>query len=460
MKKKAVLGMTAILAAAALTGCLHEHEFGAWEVKTPATCTEEGLQERTCECGETETEAIPAAGHSFGEWETVKEVTCTEDGEEKRTCSVCGETETRTAKSEGHSFAPATLFAPKTCSRCGLTEGEALGHVIGEEQTGAEYKFTVTDVSFTRQVSEKKGWVTYNSAEGFYLAIRLSFNNLANAPVEKWNSDRFSDMQLQYAGKYDYEGEFRVLTDDIVPLGTGNGYVLYTVPELMSQDDGKSVYASFAVDGDTYVIQVRAGAAETADGAEAETQDGEEAGDQTSETAGTEGAGEAGGTDGENGAAGEPAGEAAGETEEAAADTNTAPELAVGESRTDGENFAFTLEQVYFTNKVSEKRGNTTYSSQDGNYLVLKLKLTNLANEVIKKWNSDRITDMNLKFNEQYDYEGEFNAFVDDIVPLDTKTAYIMYSVPEVVETEEGALVATFQIDGCEFRVDCRGNMG
>lgn len=37
----------------------HEHSFGEWVVMKEASILEEGIQERTCACGETETEAIP-----------------------------------------------------------------------------------------------------------------------------------------------------------------------------------------------------------------------------------------------------------------------------------------------------------------------------------------------------------------------------------------------------------------
>ena len=46
-----------------------------------------------------------------------------------KTCSVCGETE---GEALGHSWVDATCDAPKTCSVCGATEGEALGHAYAE----------------------------------------------------------------------------------------------------------------------------------------------------------------------------------------------------------------------------------------------------------------------------------------------------------------------------------------
>ena len=81
----------------------HTHAFGEWTVTTPATCTKDGVETRTCSaCGETETRAIPATGHSFGEWTVTTPATCTVDGTETRTCSACGETETRAIPATGH----------------------------------------------------------------------------------------------------------------------------------------------------------------------------------------------------------------------------------------------------------------------------------------------------------------------------------------------------------------------
>ncbi|MBQ7230996.1 MAG: discoidin domain-containing protein, partial [Oscillospiraceae bacterium] len=43
----------------------HEHSFGEWTVTTEPTCTEKGIETRTCECGETETREVAALGHDF-----------------------------------------------------------------------------------------------------------------------------------------------------------------------------------------------------------------------------------------------------------------------------------------------------------------------------------------------------------------------------------------------------------
>ena len=79
----------------------HTHTFGEWTVTTPATCTADGVETRTCACGETETRAIPATGHAFGDWTVTTPATCTADGVETRSCA-CGETETRAIPATGH----------------------------------------------------------------------------------------------------------------------------------------------------------------------------------------------------------------------------------------------------------------------------------------------------------------------------------------------------------------------
>ena len=43
----------------------HEHEWSDWTVTKAATCSEAGVETRTCECGETETREIPALGHEY-----------------------------------------------------------------------------------------------------------------------------------------------------------------------------------------------------------------------------------------------------------------------------------------------------------------------------------------------------------------------------------------------------------
>ena len=48
-----------------MISCGHEHTYGEWCTVTEASCTEIGMQERICECGEKETQTIPTVAHQF-----------------------------------------------------------------------------------------------------------------------------------------------------------------------------------------------------------------------------------------------------------------------------------------------------------------------------------------------------------------------------------------------------------
>ena len=95
-----VLLAVLVVSCLALTAC-HEHEFGEWEVIKQPTCTKDGSKERVCECGEKETEVVPATGHTFGAHIVIKQTTCTEDGADLGTCE-CGKTELIVVKALGH----------------------------------------------------------------------------------------------------------------------------------------------------------------------------------------------------------------------------------------------------------------------------------------------------------------------------------------------------------------------
>ncbi|MBR5294298.1 MAG: discoidin domain-containing protein, partial [Oscillospiraceae bacterium] len=97
----------------------HEHAFGEWTTVTEPTCTDKGLEERKCECGETETREIAALGHTEAEAVKENEVapTCTENGSYDLVvyCAECDaeiSRETVTVDALGHDFVNGK------CQRC------------------------------------------------------------------------------------------------------------------------------------------------------------------------------------------------------------------------------------------------------------------------------------------------------------------------------------------------------
>lgn len=107
---------------------VHTHSYGAWKTTQEATCTADGTQKRTCECGESEIKTIDATGHSYGSWAETKAATESAEGEEARTCKACQKKETRKiAKLEHvHAYGEWVLcddyiYETRTCS-CGEVE--------------------------------------------------------------------------------------------------------------------------------------------------------------------------------------------------------------------------------------------------------------------------------------------------------------------------------------------------
>ena len=74
-------------------------------------------------------EKVPPHVHEYGEWALRRLPDCKDPGREVRYCG-CGERETREIpKTTNHKWEDATVDHPKTCSVCGVTEGEPLTRV-------------------------------------------------------------------------------------------------------------------------------------------------------------------------------------------------------------------------------------------------------------------------------------------------------------------------------------------
>lgn len=103
-----------------LTSCGHKHTYGEWTIDKEATCVENGSKIRSCECGEVETEHIPAKGHTSGEWITDVEATCTETGTKHQICSVCSETlKNESIAANGHKGGKWITDVEATCTEDG-----------------------------------------------------------------------------------------------------------------------------------------------------------------------------------------------------------------------------------------------------------------------------------------------------------------------------------------------------
>ncbi|MBQ8414242.1 MAG: hypothetical protein IJX58_03235 [Clostridia bacterium] len=108
----------------------HEHVYGEWENRTPATCEEAGEDFRKCECGEEETRKVDALGHDYSSEVTAP--TCTEAGYTTYTCS-CGKSYVGDeVAATGHSYGE---WATKTPATCTVAEVEVRKCACGAEET-------------------------------------------------------------------------------------------------------------------------------------------------------------------------------------------------------------------------------------------------------------------------------------------------------------------------------------
>ncbi len=124
------------------------------------TCNENGLTAGSyCSvCGEflVAQKVVPATGHTFGNWTTTKAATCTEKGTQTRTCA-CGASETQEIPAAGHKAVTDAAVAP-TCTKTGLAEGShcsVCGAVIKAQTvvpaTGHKYVATAVKPTTTAQ---------------------------------------------------------------------------------------------------------------------------------------------------------------------------------------------------------------------------------------------------------------------------------------------------------------------
>ena len=136
------------------------HSFTYYISNNDASCTADGTKIATCDnrCGVTNTIADEGSklGHSFTNYVSNNDATCTADGTKTAKCDRCDVTDTvtDTGSALGHKWKAATCTEPKTCERCGATEGSPLsdGHKPGKTVIENEDIHCISDSSYDEVV--------------------------------------------------------------------------------------------------------------------------------------------------------------------------------------------------------------------------------------------------------------------------------------------------------------------
>ena len=125
------------------------HSYGAWVTTKAPTCTESGIETRTCaKCGVSENRAIPATGHHYDAVATAP--TCTEKGYTTHTCA-CGDSYT-----DSYTDAAGHNYKAGICTICGA---------LDPERRPASPQIMITTESGRPKIS----WNAVNGADKYWI---------------------------------------------------------------------------------------------------------------------------------------------------------------------------------------------------------------------------------------------------------------------------------------------------
>lgn len=219
----------------AATVCQHER---TEIVKgTEPTCTETGLSdgERCVACMETlvQQSVLPAKGHEWGTWNCVQDPTCTEEGLEQRSCLYCESFETNKVDPLGHEYGDNGM-----CTRCG--DGTPTGPAFVVSKTTAKAGDTVeVTVSLKNNpgIAGAKISIRYASA----LTLTNATEGSALEPI-----DYTAPANLKSGCAFNWDSLMGEATEDGVVL-----YLTFKVSDQVVAGDVLDISCSY-VHGDIY----------------------------------------------------------------------------------------------------------------------------------------------------------------------------------------------------------------
>ena len=236
------------------------HAFDEGKVTTAPTCVASGIKTYTCAlCAETKTESvdIDKDAHAFDEGKVTTAPTCVASGIKTYTCTVCGETKTEAVAvdANAHTWVDATCEAPKTCSVCKATEGEALGHTWVDAT--CEAPKTCKNCSATEGEALGHTWVDTVTAPtcteaGYTTHVCSACNKtVTDTPIPATGNHTYENGACTQCGKAEPECEhqFDEGTVTLAPTCTTPGTKFFTC-ELCGETKSESI----AIDKDAHAF--------------------------------------------------------------------------------------------------------------------------------------------------------------------------------------------------------------
>ena len=213
----------------------HIHAFGEWTTTKKANCTEDGINERYCACGEKQTQSVSALGHTKVIDDAVA-ATCTTDGKtEGKHCSVCSEVivAQTTIGKLGHVEVIDTAVTA-TCTTDGKTEGKHCSRcsAVLISQTvlsSSGHKYNNGEVT-TQATCNQSGVKTFT----------CTVNSCRHSYTENYSLATYTATEL-YNISVKYVGEIVTYDRSGAELALGTGFVI--------SSDGKIVTNYHVIEG-------------------------------------------------------------------------------------------------------------------------------------------------------------------------------------------------------------------
>ena len=269
----AIATVIALLCVLVLAGCEHEHEWDEWKTAKEPTCTENGIEERSCKCGEKETKEITKLDHIIGDWVIDTEPTCTSDGAKHLSCTVCSEViVSGPIPAMGHTDGEwITDLEPtcntdgsehKTCTVCKETINSrpinALGHdytenvtkATAESKASVKFDCNVCKESYTEEIEQIR------------VSAQLTDSGMTMTGGGMYYTRSFEVTATGGYGEYQYKFDGGSWIEDFSPDNTieiqGNSFVdLAEITVTVKDEAGQQTVYIFKGNGsygDSYII--------------------------------------------------------------------------------------------------------------------------------------------------------------------------------------------------------------